>query len=155
MSIPAWIADSLDSGAVPYRQQHHRIGYTAQWVAQHAHVPGSSFGKVVVALADGRPLLLVLPAHARVDVARARAELGARDFRLAREDELARLMPDVELGAIPPLRHWQGVDIWMDPSLRHEGELVFQAGTHEDTIHMDFADWMRITEPRVCRFASA
>jgi prolyl-tRNA editing enzyme YbaK/EbsC (Cys-tRNA(Pro) deacylase) len=152
MSVPAWIASSLDDRAVQYRQQHHRTAYTAQGVASHEHIAGSRFGKVVVAMADDRPVLLVMPAHARVDPIRACAALSAHDFRLAEEDEIARLIPDADVGTIPPLRHWPGVDIWMDPSLKHEGEFAFQAGTHEDTIHMDFADWLRITQPQIGSF---
>jgi Ala-tRNA(Pro) deacylase len=155
MSVPAWIASSLDGRAVSYRQQHHRTAYTAQAVAEHEHVRGSRFGKVVVAIADGRPVLLVMPAYARVDPVRARTALGAAEFRLAEEDEIARLLPDVEVGAIPPLRHWPDVEIWMDSSLQHEGEFVFQAGTHEETIHMDFADWVRIAVPKIAAFVGA
>ncbi len=154
MSVPAWITSNLDARAVAYRHMHHRTAYTAQAAANHEHVPGARFGKVVVAIANGRPALLVMPAHERIDPSRARATLAATDFRLAHEDEIARLLPDVEVGAIPPLPHWPDVDIWMDPSLRHDGEFVFEAGTHEDTIHMDFADWMRIAAPKIAPFVS-
>jgi prolyl-tRNA editing enzyme YbaK/EbsC (Cys-tRNA(Pro) deacylase) len=155
MSVPTWIVSSLDARAVPYRQQHHRTAHTAQAVASHEHIPSVRFGKVVVAIADGRHVLLVMPAHARVDPVRARIALGAAEFRFAQEDEIARLTPDAAVGATPPLRHWSGVEICMDPSLRHEGEFVFQAGTHQDTIHMDFADWLRITEPKIAGFIAA
>jgi hypothetical protein len=31
---------------------------------------------------------------------------------------------------------------------------MFQAGTHEDAIEMEFADWYRITQPREGDFTS-
>ena len=155
MSIPNWITSSLDAHSVPYRHHHHRTAYTAQAAAEREHVPGARFGKVVVAIADRRPVLLVMPAHQRVDLSRARTALGAAELRMADEDEIARLLPDAAVGAIPPLPHWPGVEVWMDPSLRHQGELVFEAGTHEDTIHMDFADWMRIVDPKMAVFVGA
>jgi Ala-tRNA(Pro) deacylase len=155
MPIPPWIISDLDICSVPYRQQHHRAAYSAQAVARHEHVPGARFAKVVVAIANGRPALLVMPAYQRVDPQRAAVALQAADFRLADEDEMARLLPDVEVGATPPLRHWPDVEVWVDSSLRPDGEMVFEAGTHEDTIHMDFSDWMGIAAPKVAAFVSA
>jgi Ala-tRNA(Pro) deacylase len=153
MSVPSWILEHLDDQNVRYDTRHHRPAFTTQMMAAEEHVSGHRVGKVTIAIAGDTPVLLVLPASRRVDLARAREQLGAGELRLAREEEIARSFPDCQIGAIPPLRHWPQVEIWVDESLKQEGEILFQAGTHEDSISMRFADWMRITEPKTADFS--
>ncbi len=154
MATTTWIRDLLDGGGVAYEELHHPAAYTAQAVAEREHVTGHRVAKVVVVMADGRPVELILPASRRVLLDRVREVLGTDDVRLASEDEMERRFTDCEPGAIPALRHWQEVDVIMDDSLRIPGDIVFQAGTHCDAIRMPFADWFRMVNPRVERFSA-
>jgi hypothetical protein len=43
----------------------------------------------------------------------------------------------------------------MDESLRVDGDILFQAGTHCDAVRMRFEDWFRVVNPRVERFTQA
>ena len=63
----------------------HPEAYTAQEVAAAEHVPGRQFAKVVIAEADGKHVMLVLPASARVDLVRLRAALEWHAVRLRRK----------------------------------------------------------------------
>jgi Ala-tRNA(Pro) deacylase len=153
MATATWIKEMLDQQGVAYEERHHREVFTAQGVAQQEHVSGHLVAKVVVVLADGRPVELVLPATRRVDLDHVRGALGAREVRLANEDELQRHFTDCELGAMPPLRHWGDVEVLMDESMRTDGSILLQAGTHEDAIRLRFDDWFRLVQPRVARFS--
>jgi hypothetical protein len=42
----------------------------------------------------------------------------------------------------------------MDRSFNVDGEILFQAGTHEDAVRLNFRDWYEIVHPRVATFAS-
>jgi Ala-tRNA(Pro) deacylase len=145
----------LEARGIPYRELHHREVFTAQQVAQAEHVSGHRVAKVVVAIADGRPVELILPASRRVDVGRARELLGAGEVRLATETEIERHFTDCEVGAIPALRRWEDVDVVMDGSLKVEGDIVFQAGTHRDAVSLNFRDWYDLVGPQVGAFAVA
>lgn len=153
MSVPDWVKEYLEKNRVRYEEHHHRATFTAQEVASQEHVSGHHVAKVVVAVADEKNVLLVLPATHHVDFERGRTALGVKTLRMASEQEIARDFPDCEVGAIPPLRHWKGVEIWMDPSMDHYGEFLFQAGTHEDAILMDFKGWLGIVTPKKAEFA--
>jgi Ala-tRNA(Pro) deacylase len=109
--------------------------------------------KVVVVIADGRPVELVLPASRRVVLERVQKLLGASAVRLASEAEMEQIFTDCETGAIPPLRHWKDVAVLMDASLASVRDLVFQAGTHEDAIRLKYEDWFALVTPRVEFFA--
>jgi Ala-tRNA(Pro) deacylase len=138
---------------IGFEELHHREVFTAQEVAQREHVSGHRVAKVVVALVDGRPVELILPASRRVRLERVRELFGAREARLASEDEMAACFDDCEVGAIPALRHWQKVPVLMDPSLIVDGDVVFQAGTHRDAVRLDFRAWYDLVKPQVATFS--
>jgi Ala-tRNA(Pro) deacylase len=153
MATAIWIKNELEQCGYRYEELHHEEAYTAQDVAHREHVSGHRMVKVVGVIADGRPVELVLPASRRVDLDAVREMIGADQVRLATEDELATYFTDCERGAIPPLRHWQAIPVWMDATMCVEGPIVFQAGTHRDAVRMNFEDWYRLVGPRLGRFS--
>src|SRR5437764_10672635 len=126
MATATWIREELDRRGVTYEETHHPEVYTAQEVAQAEHISGDRVAKVVCVMADGRPVELVLPASRRVQLDWVRELLGAREARLATEDELERCFPECEPGAIPALRHWRDVDVIMDGFLETGKDILIQ-----------------------------
>ncbi len=155
MATPLWIRTMLQHRGIPFVELHHPEGYTAQEVAQREHFSGHHVAKVVVAMIDGRPVELILPASRRVNLDKVRAVLKAREARLATEAEMAKCFSDCEVGAIPALRHWQDVPVVMDRSLNAEGDILFQAGTHTDAVRLNFRDWYEMVRPQVATFTEA
>jgi len=152
MATAAWIKEILQRRGVAYEERHHPEVFTAQEVAQAERISGHRLAKVVVVLADARPVELIVPASRRIVLERARGLLGAREVRLASEAEMAKLFADCEPGAIPPLCHWKDVEVLMDATMQVEGDLFFQAGTHQDIIRLKFEDWFHLVKPRVESF---
>jgi Ala-tRNA(Pro) deacylase len=142
----------LTQRGIPFEELHHVEAYTAQQVAEHEHVSGHRVAKVVVVLADNRPVELVLPASRHVNLDQVATVLGAR-VRLATEKELEQYFSDCEVGAMPPLRHWKDVEVLMDPSLQVEGDIFLQAGTHVDAVRLSFRDWYEMVKPQVASFS--
>lgn len=147
MVSPRWVHDTLTEGRVAYEDLHHVTAYTAQELAHREHCSGHHVAKVVVAIADGQPILVVVPASRRVLLEEARKALDAVQIRLATEAEIAKTFPDCETGAVPPLRHWGGVAVLMDHTLESSETILFTAGTHVDAIRMRFRDWYRLVNP--------
>ena len=154
MATATWVKDLLEENHVPYEELHHPETYTAQAMAQREHITGHRVAKVVVAFADGRPVELVLPASRHVVLDRLRELMGTRDVRLATEQELEQHFADCEVGAIPPLRHWEKVEVLMDAYMQVSGHILFQAGTHCDAVRVRFDDWFRMVQPRVEWFSA-
>ena len=153
MATPLWIRRTLRLRGIPFEELHHAEVYTAQEVAQREHFSGHRVAKVVVVMADGRPVELILPASRHVNLDRVRMVLHAQDVRLATEDEMEDYFTDCELGAVPALRHWKGVEVLMDRSLNAADEILFQAGTHEDAVRLNFRDWYELVRPQVATFS--
>jgi len=153
MSAPLWIRRCLEARGVPYQELHHREAFTAQTLAQHEHISGRHVAKVVVMMIDGEPVELILPANRLVVVERVREALGAKTARFATEEEMAEIFPGCEIGAVPPLRHWVGIDLVMDESMRVPGDMVFPAATHADAIQAPFEAWYQMVRPQVESFS--
>lgn len=138
---------------VKYEVTSHPEVYTAQEVAAVEHVPGMFMAKVVMALVDGVITALVLPAPHRVDVPRLKAALGATEARLAREEEFGHLFPDCEVGAMPPFTNLYGVPVVVAHTLAEDPKIVFNAGTHRETMTVAFRDFQRLASPKVVEFS--
>jgi len=152
MATATWVRDLLEKEGMDFEESYHQEALTAQSLAQEEHVSGHNVAKVVVVIADERPIELVLPASRKVALDLVRETLGAKEARLATEDELAIYFSDCERGAMPPFRHWQGVDVWMDESMRVPGDIMFPLGTHYDALRMHFDDWLRLVKPEIGNF---
>jgi Ala-tRNA(Pro) deacylase len=149
-----WIRKTLKIRGIPFQELHHPEVYTAQEVAQREHFSGHRVAKVVVVMADGRPVELILPASRHVNLDRVRQILGAQAVRLADEREMEWYFTDCEPGAVPALRHWSGVPVLMDRSLNVEGDILFQTGTHQDAVRLNFDDWYELVKPQVASFCA-
>ena len=129
MAIPISVSRFVSNGGVPFTMLHHSPAFTAQQEAAATHVAGREWAKTVVCMADGKPLLALLPAHYKVDLQALKTILNAKDLRLATEREFAEFYPDCETGAMAPLGPLYGQPVYMDESLMSDPEIVFHAGT--------------------------
>ncbi len=153
MAIPASVSRFVADGGVPFTMLHHPPAFTAQREAAAAHVPGREWAKTVVCMADGRPLLVVLPAHYKVDLHALKAVADAGEVRLATEREFAAFYPECETGAMAPLGPLYGQPVFVDQSLTTDPEIVFHAGTHTDAIRMRYSDFVKLVHPIAGAFA--
>lgn len=152
MSIPTKIKDFLDEEQVSYQLLQHTLAYTAMEVAGAQHVPGKDMAKSVIVNADGQTIMCVLPSTHIIDFEKLKMVVGAKDIRLVRESELSKLFPDCELGAEPPFGPIYGLKVFVDKVLANSDEIVFNAGTHTDTLRLKFKDFVRLTNPTIAEF---
>jgi Ala-tRNA(Pro) deacylase len=143
----------LDAHHVPYEVLTHPIAYTAQEVAHAQHIPGREIAKVVIVKTEGgSPLMLVLPATHMVDFARLQAVLGRR-AELEDEHAFHALFPDCKPGAAPPFGNLFGLNTLVDTALTDDERIVFNAGSHWQTVRMRYADFARLVRPSIAAFA--
>src|SRR5215208_5206928 len=147
------LEDYLRENGVPFEVRHHPRAVTAQEVAASEHVPGKMLAKTVMVLADGEMVMLTLPAPYQVDMEKAGSALGARDVRLAQEEEFEGSFPDCEVGAMPPFGNLYDLPVYVEETLAEDETIVFRAGTHIDTMSVTYADFDRLVEPTVAKFA--
>lgn len=54
---------------------------------------------------------------------------------------------------MPPFGNLYGVPVYVDRVLADAEVIVFDAGTHRDTLKVRYADWGRLVQPTVLDFA--
>lgn len=139
----------LDSQGVRYVLISHSLAYTAQEVAASAHVRGKEMAKTVIVRVDGRLAMAVLTASPKVDVAQLREAIGARQVEIATEKDFAEAFPGCELGAMPPFGNLYGMEVYVDPHLSEDDEIVFNAGSHRELVRMAYVDFERLVRPKL------
>jgi Ala-tRNA(Pro) deacylase len=153
MTIPNRLKDYLEKNQVSYQAGYHQEVYTAQEIAAAQRVPGKEMAKVVMVKADGKMVMLVLPASYQVDIKKLKAALQCKKVGMAKEKEFEELFPDCEIGAMPPFGNLYNLDVWVDKVLTEDASIVFQAGSHVETLRIKYSDYARLVNPKVGDFS--
>jgi len=149
------LKEFLDFHDVKYVSIRHSQAYTAQEIAESAHVPGKELAKTVMIKIDGKMAMAVLPATERVDFELLRGVAGTDNVHLAGEDEFKNLFPECAPGAMPPFGNLYGMDVYSERSLSRDKEIAFNAGSHTEVFRMKYKDYERLVNPKPARFSDA
>ena len=139
----------LDDKKNEYAVISHSPAYTAQEIAQNAHISGKEMAKTVIVEMDREMAMVVLPASYKVNIGFGEDITGSEDVRLAREDEFKREFADCEIGAMPPLGNLYLMDVYVAKRLTEDKEIAFNAGNHRELIVMKYKDFERLVHPTV------
>jgi Ala-tRNA(Pro) deacylase len=145
--------DLLVSRHISFQRLPHRRTYTANRMAQALHVKGREVAKTVLLRAGQGHILAVLPATHQIDLEQLREDLGDPRIELAAEEEMDRLFPDCERGAVPPFGSLYQVPTIMDESLVEDESIVFEGPDHEQAIRISLQDYEAIEHPQHGHFA--
>jgi Ala-tRNA(Pro) deacylase len=103
---------------------------------------------VVMVKSGDQHLMMVLPADHQIDLEKVENAIG-NTVSLDQEQEFTSLFPDCAIGAMPPFGNLYGLPTYVDKSLAEQDYVVFEAGTHTDTIKMGYRDYEKIVKPEV------
>ena len=143
----------LETSGAAYETLPHTEAYSAQGVASAVHVSGWQLAKVLIVRAPGEdPLMVVLPASCRLNLAALAVVLDRPSVSLLPEEEVRELFPDCETGAMPPFGQLYGMPVYVDRCFPKAGEFAFQAGNHHEAIRMSYAEYERLARPTVAEF---
>ena len=54
---------------------------------------------------------------------------------------------------MPPFGNLYGIPVYVDRTLTHDPKIVFNAGSHRETMTIAYADFERLVRPEVIEFA--
>lgn len=149
------LCEFLDSHNIRYVTMHHSRAYTAQEVAQSAHVHGSEFAKTVIVSLDGKLAMAVLSAPEKIDLDLLAAACDAKEARLATEDEFQESFPECETGAMPPFGNLFNMDVYLEEEMASNEKITFNAGTHTELIRMSVRDFLSLVKPKITRISTS
>jgi Ala-tRNA(Pro) deacylase len=141
------LKEFLDRENVKYVTIGHSPAFTAQEIAERAHIPGKELAKTVMVKIDGKLAMIVVPASEHLRLAQLKEALGADEMELAGEYEFKERFPDCETGAMPPFGNLYDMPVFVSATLREDDEIAFNAGSHSELIRMAYADFERLVKP--------
>jgi Ala-tRNA(Pro) deacylase len=148
------LKELLDRQGVHYETIVHMPAYTAQGIAAMTHISGKELAKTVMVKLDGALAMAVLPASHRIDLRLLQAAAGAAKAVLAGEEEFKDAFPGCETGAMPPFGSLYSLPVFVDETVTHDREIVFNAGSHTELVRLGYEDFARVEKPKVLKFSA-
>lgn len=145
MTMASKVRNHLDRHGFHYDVDRHPHTWNSMHTAEAAHVSGEQLAKGVLLKDTKGFVLAVVPATHYVRIHHVDRELG-RDLHMAMEDELENIFPDCERGAVPALGPAYNLDTVVDESLCGQEDIYFEAGDHEELVHLAGEDFEELME---------
>jgi Ala-tRNA(Pro) deacylase len=147
MTIAPTLRAFLEERGVTYEIVEHAPTSSAIGSATAAHIPPSCVAKAVLLDLPREQhdhLVALLASDRRLELDELGDALGEKP-ELAREDEITALFDDCAPGAVPP-GFGYGVDMIVDEQLMREPDIFFEGGDHCSLIHIEQAEFNRLTQ---------
>ena len=142
----------LNVNRVKFVTIHHSPAYTAQEIADSAHISGKDLAKTVIVRIDDELAMVVLPASELVDCSTISKVANGATVSIANEEEFSSQFPDCEIGAMPPFGNLYDMKVYQSRALAEDDEIAFNACSHTELIKMKYADFERLTEESTTLF---
>lgn len=143
MTMTTTVQNFLAKNGVAYDIVPHRMTSTSMNSAQSAHVSGEMVAKSVILEDELGYLMAVVPATRHVKIGKLNRILD-RHMGLTTEAELKELFFDCATGAIPPIGPAYNMLSIVDEDLLHCSDIYFEAGNHEELIHIKGKDFQEL-----------
>ena len=151
---PSKLKAYLDQENIKYISINHSTAFTAQEIAQFAHIPGNEMAKTVIVKIDGKQAMVVLPAPEHIDLELLKGATGAKNVHLATELEFMPTFSECEIGAMPPFGNLYDMDVYVEEALSKDEMIAFSACTHNELIKLAYEDFARLVKPKVVRIST-
>jgi Ala-tRNA(Pro) deacylase len=143
MAIAFTLKHFLDNNGIDYELVRHPYANNALGSAKSARLPPDKVAKCVMLEDEGGYLIAVCPASKRICLGDLYHEINRR-LEFASEAELADQLGDCVLGAVPPVGELYDMEVVVDADLFMQPDVYFEAGDHEDLIHVSAEAFQRI-----------
>lgn len=144
MTMITQLQSSLTQHKSRYDVLTHAPSMTTREAARRAGVPPQQMAKPVI-LDDfqGHWLMAVVPATRQLDLQKVH-KLTKRNWRLAHEGDFSKRFGGCAIGAIPAVGNLFGLETLIDQSLTEQSDIYFEAGDHNDLVHMSGKQYLAL-----------
>lgn len=147
------IVDLLNSKNIFFEHLEHEHVHTSHDAAK---IRGNSLEQAAKAIVlkvkpgngDYFFIQCVLPGNKKIDLKKLKSVLDLKSASLASAEEVLNIT-GCTIGSVPPFGSLFGLTIYADSSMFLHEEIFFSSGTHNDSIRMKSADYLKVVEPVV------
>lgn len=136
MALPKTVNSYLKDHNIHFKLINHPVSYSSRETARRAHIDEDHIAKAVIVKDKKGYAMVVLPGNENIKLHTLQKEMN-RDFMLATEAEIKKLLNDCETGAIPPIGQAYGLETYLDEQLTSLANIYFEAGDHENLVHIN------------------
>lgn len=143
MGIAVTLRYFLDGNNLPYDVVSHPHAMSSLSIAREAHIEPEKVVKCVMLEDEGGYVMAVCQASKRIQLGELYRQINRR-LEFSPEYELDDIFRDCSPGAIPPVGELYDVDVVVDDELLEQDEVYFEAGDHEELIHVSSETFQEI-----------
>jgi len=92
-------------------------------------------------------VMLVVPGDARFDSKKVKKLFDAKDMRFATEKEVEDITDGVLVGGVPPFGSLFGLQTYLDPKVKENERIVFNAGDRRVSVALTTVDYISVENP--------
>ena len=148
------VLNHLDKNKIKYEKILHKTVYTAFDLANTLKKKLSEIAKTLLVKADKKYVLVVLPAHYRLDLAKVKKALKAKKVELAPEKMMTKLFK-VKPGQITPFGTLHKIETWVDKNLLKTEKAILQAGSFTESLRLKVKDLVKLEGAKLAQLAAA
>lgn len=148
------IEQHLTTNKADYEVVPHRTVFTAYDLAATLKEKLENIGKTLLVKADKKFVLVLLPAHRRLDLAKLKKHLNVKKIVIAKEKEMAAALK-IKPGALTAFGSLHNVEVVADKAILKAKHLLFGTGSFTESIRMKARDFLRIENPTTADISSA
>ena len=145
------LLELLDAPGNPHRVLRHRPARTSQEAARARGTPLEAGAKALVCHADDAIVLIVVPAHARLDTRAFKRQTGTSNVRMVEAERMEGLV-GAPVGAVPPFGSLVGLPTYADRAVVAREEIAFNAGARGVSVTMRGTDYAALEQPTLGDF---
>jgi len=154
MAIPKKTQNYLDKKMAKYDALAHKTVYTAYDAAQTLRKELKEIAKSLLIATDKAYVIVVVPAHMRIDLAKLKKALKAKKVSIPKEQLMVKVFK-VKPGSMTAFGGLHKVEVWADKSLLKVKDIILSAGNFTDSVRMKTKDFIDMEEAKLANFAKA
>jgi len=140
------IEDLLSGLKITYRKFEHEPVTTSEDAARIRDKDISTGAKALIFIADGEPILVVVPGDKRFNTKKFKLDFKIKDLYMADAEKLKEVTGLIK-GAVPPIGKIFGIKTYFDQSFTNKDTVAFNAGSLTISIEMAAADLITAADP--------
>lgn len=98
---------------------------------------------------DSRFVMLIIPGDMKLNNAKVKQVLEAKDLRFATEQEVFDVTEGVQLGGVPPFGNLFNIPVFLSPLVLKNEKIIFNVGDKRVSIAMKSEDYNTLVNPTI------
>lgn len=146
MSISKRLLKYLSKHKIGFKIIPHKKVYTTFDLATTLKTGLDKVSKSLLVKADKRYIIVVLPAHVRLNLLRLKSALKASKVSIASEKEMLETLK-IKTGSLDPFGKFKKLEVVIDKELSKLKKVIMRSGSFTESLEVPVRDYVRIEQP--------